>query len=309
MNLNHLAIFYAVAETGSVSGAAARLFISQPAVSKQLREFEETIGLTLFDRLPKGMRLTATGEELRVFAQRIFSTEAAAERRLAELRDARSGRLSIGASMTIGNYLLPTLLARYQRRYPGVEVQLDIANTEVIQHKLLENTLDLGFTEGFVEEGELEAKVFAVDQLVVIAAPGHRFSERTDLRAAELCSEPCLLREPGSGTRAVVERTLAARDLHPISTMSLGSPEAIKQAVAAGAGISLVSRWTVATELRAGTLIVLPVIDLSVERPLHQLSLRHKHPSRAVEHFLEMLEHDGVLAEAGLTATGQGGLA
>lgn len=300
MNLNHLAIFHAVAETGSVSGAASRLFISQPAVSKQLREFEGVIGMPLFDRLPKGMRLTATGEVLLVFAQRIFATEAAAERRLAELRDARSGRLSIGASMTIGNYLLPNLLARYQQRYPGVDVQLEIANTEVIQQKLLANTLDLGFTEGFVEEEDLEEVVFALDQLVVIAAPGHRFAGRTDLRAEELCSEPCLLREQGSGTRAVVERTLSARDLHPISTMSLGSPEAIKQAVAAGAGISLVSRWTVTTELRAGTLIVLPVTDLTVERPLHRLSLRHKHPSRAVERFLDMLFQDEGLNGAGL---------
>ncbi len=289
MNLNHLAIFHAVAVSGSVSGAAGRLHVSQPAVSKQLREFEESVGMVLFDRQPKGMRLTAAGEVLLEYAQRIFTTEADAERVLAELRDLHAGRLAIGASMTIGNYLLPPILARFQQRYPGVDIQLDIANTENIQQRLLANSLDLGFTEGFVDNPELEAQVFAVDELVVIAEPGHRFIDRTDLGAAELCREPCILREPGSGTRAVIEHELERRGIRPVARMSLGSPEAIKQAVAAGAGISLVSRLTVATELLAGTLSVLPVTDLHLERPLHQVSLMNKHPSRAVERFLALL--------------------
>ena len=289
MNLNHLAIFLAVAESGSIGGGAARLYISQPAVSKQLKEFEHTLGLVLFDRLPKGVRLTAAGEQLLVFARRIAVAESAAEQALAEMRDLHSGRLAIGASTTIGNYLLPSLLAEYRRTWPGIEIALEIANTEVIQHKLLENTLDLGMTEGFVQSDELHAEVFAMDRLVMIAAPDHHLAGRTGLTLQQLCNEPCLLREPGSGTRSVIEHMLMQRGLQHTPAMSLGSTEAIKQAVAAGAGISLVSRLAVTSELAAGTLILLPVGDLQLERPLHTVSLRNKHASQAVQAFLELL--------------------
>ena len=154
MNLNHLAIFLAVAESGSIGGGAVRLHISQPAVSKQLKEFEHTLGLPLFDRLPKGVRLTAAGEQLLVFARRVAAAEGAAEQTLAELRGLHAGRLAIGASTTIGNYLLPALLAQCRQTWPGIEIALEIANTDVIQHKLLENSLDLGLTEGFVENDD-----------------------------------------------------------------------------------------------------------------------------------------------------------
>ena len=289
MNLNHLAIFLAVAESGSIGGGAARLYISQPAVSKQLKEFEHTLGLVLFDRLPKGVRLTAAGEQLLVFAQRIAVAESAAEQALAEMRDLHAGRLAIGASTTIGNYLLPSLLAEYRRTWPGIEIALEIANTEVIQHKLLENTLDLGMIEGFVQSDELHAEVFAMDRLVMIAAPDHHLAGRTELTLQQLCNEPCILREPGSGTRSVIEHMLMQRGLQHTPAMSLGSTEAIKRAVAAGAGISLVSRLAVASELAAGTLILLPVGDLQLERPLHKVSLRNKQPSQVIQAFMELL--------------------
>jgi len=289
LNLNHLAIFQAVAEAGSIGGGAARLHVSQPAVSKQLKEFEHTLGLALFDRLPKGVRLTAAGEQLLIFARRIATAESAAEQTLAEMRDLHAGRLAIGASTTIGNYMLPALLAQFRQTWPGIEIALEIANTEVIQHKLLENSLDLGLTEGFVESDELHADVFAMDSLVIIAAPNHHLAGRSGLTLEQLCDEPCVLREPGSGTRSVIERMLMERGLKHASAMSLGSTEAIKRAVAAGAGISLVSRLTVTSELAAGTLAVLSVDDLQLERPLHKVHLRNKQPSRAVQAFESLL--------------------
>lgn len=289
LNLNHLAIFKAVAESGSIGGGAAHLHISQPAVSKQLKEFEHTLGLALFDRLPKGVRLTAAGERLLVFARRIAAAEGAAEQTLAEMRDLHAGRLAVGASTTIGNYLLPTLLAQYRRMWPGIEIALEIANTEVIQHKLLENTLDLGLTEGFVESDELDAEVFAMDRLVIIAAPDYHLAGRDRLTLQQLCDEPCVLREAGSGTRSVIEHMLMQRGLQHTPAMCLGSTEAIKRAVAAGAGISLVSRLAVTSELAAGTLILLPVEDLQLERPLHKVNLRNKQSSRAVQAFEELL--------------------
>ncbi|MFE8070454.1 LysR family transcriptional regulator [Marinobacteraceae bacterium S3BR75-40.1] len=290
MNLNHLAIFRAVAEAGSVSGAALDLHISQPAVSKQLREFEARLGVPLVDRLPKGVRLTSAGTLLLDYARQIAHTEAAAERALRELADLQTGSLAIGASMTIGNYLMPRLLARFQRQFPGVDITLEIANTEDIQQRLLADSLDLGFTEGFVDQDRFAAEVFAMDELVVIAGPNHPLAERQEVAAEELARATCILREPGSGTRAVLEQVLEERGLHCGSRMALGSPEAIKQAVASGAGISVVSRLTIETELHAGTLVVLPVRDLKLARPLHRVSLRNRHPSRALERFLALLE-------------------
>jgi DNA-binding transcriptional LysR family regulator len=289
LNLNHLAIFQAVAEAGSIGGGAARLHISQPAVSKQLKDFESSLGLPLFDRLPKGVRLTGAGVQLLVFAQRISAAEAAAERTLADMRGLHAGKLAIGASTTIGNYLLPATLAEFRRAHPGIEIALEIANTEVIQHKLLDSALDLGLTEGFVESDELYAEVFAMDQIVVIAAPDHHLAKRSRLSLHELCDETCVLREPGSGTRSVIEHMLMQRGLEHKPAMSLGSTEAIKRAVADGAGISLVSRLAVSDELDGGTLVLLPVDDLQLERPLHKLSLRDKQPSRAVQVFAALL--------------------
>ena len=300
LNLNHLAIFQAVAEAGSIGGGAARLYISQPAVSKQLKEFEATLGLSLFDRLPKGVRLTAAGEQLLVYARRISAAENAAEQALAEIRDLHAGKLALGASPTIGNYLLPSLLAEYRRTRPGIEIVLEIANTELIQRKLLDNALDLGLTEGFVQSDELRAEVFAMDQIVVIAAPDHPLAKRTGLTLQQLCHEPCVLREPGSGTRSVIEHMLTQRGLHHATpAMSLGSTEAIKRAVAAGAGISLVSRLAVSSELAAKTLVLLPVEDLQLERPLHKLSLRNKQASLAVQAFADLLALH--LSERGLS--------
>jgi DNA-binding transcriptional LysR family regulator len=289
LNLNHLAIFQAIAEAGSIGGGAARLHISQPAASKQLKDFESTLGLALFDRLPRGVRLSAAGEQLLIYARRISATENAAEQALAELRNLHAGKLAIGASTTIGNYLLPALLAEYRHAWPGIEIVLEIANTELIQRKLLDNVLDLGLTEGFVESDELHAEVFAVDQIVVIAAPDHPLTKCSALTLQQLCHEPCVLREPGSGTRSVIEHMLTQRGLQHAAAMSLGSTEAIKRAVAAGAGISLVSRLAVSSELAAKTLVLLPVEDLQLERPLHKLSLRNKQASRAVQVFAELL--------------------
>lgn len=285
MNLNHLAIFHAVALEGSITLGAERLHISQPAVSKQLQELEKHLGLPLFDRLPRGVRLTETGELLESYARRLFGLEAEAEAALAELRGLDRGRLSIGASMTIGGYLLPDVLARFHQKYPGVDLRLEIANTEEVQQRLIEGTLDVGLTEGFLEHPELEAVVFREDEMVVIAPPGHPLLSAAFVSAERVCREPFLVREEGSGTRAVVERAFAERNLALRPVMSLGNIEAIKRAVAAGVGIAMVSALTVGLEQEAGTLAVVAVGDLTVRRPLHRLHLRGRHQGRAALAF------------------------
>jgi DNA-binding transcriptional LysR family regulator len=290
INLAHLAVFHAVASEGSVSRGAERLMVSQPAVSKQLRQLERSLGASLFDRLPKGVRPTAAGELLAGYARRIFALEAEAAEALAELRGMRRGSISVGASTTIGVYLLPEIFVRYRRAYPDVRMHMEVANSEVIRRRLVEGAIDVGLTEGIVEGDELDSTVFLRDELVPIAAPGHPLARgKRPVPAAMLCREPFVVRETGSGTKSVVERALAERGLSVTPVMSLGSTEAIKRAVAAGVGVAIVSRLTVQQELQLGRLVVLRVPDLPINRPLHRLTLRGRQPSQAVAAFMKML--------------------
>ncbi len=291
MNLNHLAVFHAVAEAGSVSGGAERLMISQPAVSKQLKELERALKTVLFDRLPKGVKPTEAGTLLAGYARRLFAVEAEAERAMAELGGLQRGKLIVGASTTVGAYLLPPVLARLRTKHPGLQIQLEIANTAVIQEQLLEGRLDVGLIEGFVNSPELESEVFQMDELVAIVPANHPLTaKRGKATAEQLCREPLILREPGSGTREVVQHALAGKGLRYDEVMSLGSTEAIKRAVAAGVGVAIVSKLTIEPETKLGTLVIVPLADLTIQRPLHRLLVRDHHPSRATLAFLEELK-------------------
>lgn len=289
MNLNHLAIFHAVALCSSVSGAAGRLHISQSAVSKQLGEFERALGLVLFDRLPRGVRLTEAGRLLQGYANRLFALEAEAEQALGDLQQLARGRIAIGASRTIGGYLLPAILARFRQSYPDVELSLRVDNTASIEAKLLAGEIDLGFTEGTVGSSYIDYRIFAQDELVLIAAPTHPAVARAPLPIGALRQYALLMHEPGSGTRAVTERALAAKRVSVQPAMTLASSEAIKQTVATGIGIAFISAAAVRTELAAGVLTTVAVRGLQIRRALYRLQLRTASCAPALEAFLRLL--------------------
>ena len=292
INRNHLALFRAVAEAGGFSHAAAAVHVSQPAISMQVAELESALGTMLFDRLPRGVRLTPAGEILFGYAQRIAALERDAERAMDELRGLRRGRLALGASATVGSYLLPAVLGDFRRRHPAVELTLTVDNTAGIRQRLLDGTLDLGLTEGTrPEDSELAVEVFAEDELVIITAPDHPLAARSQpVAVSRLCAEPMILREPGSGTRAVFERALAAHGAAVTNVaLVLNSPEAIKRAVAAGLGLAAVSRLCVESELAGGTLVTVPVHGLEMGRPLYALTLRGRRSSASVAAFLPLL--------------------
>jgi DNA-binding transcriptional LysR family regulator len=289
MNLNHLRVFAGVAAEGSLTRAAKTLRITQPAVTKQVKELEADLGQALFDRLPRGVRLTAAGEILYSHAQRILSAEDAAHAELRHLDNLERGRLSIGASTTIGSYLVPSLFGELHRSHPQIELDLQIANTSVIQAAVLDNRVDLGLTEGLVTSDSLEVEVVARDEMLAIAAPGHPLLARAPVQARELARVPLLLREQGSGTREVIEAALLAKGLRVTPIMSLGSTEALKSAVLHGLGIAIVSRLTATHELRSGLLAELPIADLHIRRDLRLIRLKGKHQSPATRAFLELL--------------------
>jgi len=290
MNLNHLSIFQAVAASGSVSGGARQLHISQSAVSKQLAEFERALGVVLLDRLPRGVRPTEAGRLLLGYANRLFAIEAEAVQALGDLQQLGRGRLAIGASRTIGGYMLPETLAAFARRHPGVELSLRVENTQAIEAKLLAGEIDIGFAEGVVSSEQLDYRVYAEDELVLIAAPRHPAAAGGPLPLAALAEHPLLMHEPGSGTRAVTERALAARGIRPRPAMTLASTEAIKHAVASGVALAFLSAQAIRTELKAGILRVVEVKGLRIRRPLYRVLLRSAWHSPALEAFLEELK-------------------
>lgn len=290
INFRQLRVFHAVAELGSFSAAAKSLYLSQSVISRHVAALEEGLDSLLLERGSRGVETTEAGEMLADYARRIFALEDEAGAALDELRDLRSGRLRIGASMTIGNYLLPKILAAYHERHPYVAIALTIANTETIQHDLRERTIDVGLTEGFVDGESFAVRVFTNDELVPVVAPNSPLGKNKALTLAGLADEPCIMRDTGSGTRAVLEQGLANHGVQLHHAMSLGSAEAVKQAVIAGAGFAIVSIHTVANELNSGQLVRLQLEDFTLRRPLHLLQLKHKHPTRAVGAFIELMD-------------------
>jgi DNA-binding transcriptional LysR family regulator len=289
MNLNHLAVFHAVAQTGSMTLGAERLDISQPAVSKQVQELEHALSVHLFDRIGRRVHLSQAGEILADYARRLFALAHEAQEAMADVRAAGRGRLVIGASTTIGTYLLPGVLAEFWRRHPRVELLVEIENTEQVHRRLARLELDVGLTEGFVEEEDLDAEIFHRDELVVIAPPSHRLAGKPRVSLSALQEEPFILREPGSGTRAVEERALACLKLPVRVAMALGSTEAIKRVVAESVGLAIVSRLAVHGECAAGTLAVLPVAGLHIERPLHLVRRKGRRDGPALQAFCAVL--------------------
>lgn len=292
MNFNHLQIFYKVAQLQHFTRAAEALFISQPAVSKQIHELEKSLGQPLFTRIGQKVHLTEAGRLLYGYAERIFSLTAEAEIALDELHGLLRGRLSIGASTTIGTYLLPDLLGRYTSLYPRIQLSVKVENTSAIQEAVLSQQLELGLVEGKVSHAELEVRPWRHDMLVLVSACDKALELPTDMTIQQFMdlNEPLVMREPGSGTRTVLEEALLAHGIQvPQPLMALGSTEAIKRVVSAGLGYAFISHLTIELEVAAQRLMQIPLSDFELLRPLYLIFPRRQRFSKAAESFLQLL--------------------
>lgn len=289
MNLNHLSIFQAVAASGSISTGARRLHLSQSAVSKQLGEFERSLGVNLFDRLPRGVRLTEAGRLLQGYANTLVAVESEAEAAIRDLRAGVRGRLRLGASRTVGAYLMPALLAQFRRAHPDVEIFLQVESTGTIERRLIESEIDIGFAEGVAGSEQLAYREFARDELVLIAAPRHPVTHHDPAPLSLVLQHPLLMHEVGSGTRAVTERAFAGKNITLRPSMTLASTEVIKHTVATGVGIAVLSAFAVRSELAAGSLRTVRMKGLTIHRPLYRIQRKGAWSSPAVEAFVAML--------------------
>ncbi len=290
MNLHHLSIFAAVAGTGSLTASSRKLHISQPALSRELKAFEGRLGVTLFERHSRGMRLTQAGEVLHHYAKRLFELEQAAEATLREIAGARRGRLAIGASNTIGTYVLPRLLASFRLQRPEVQVSVFVGNTEQVSEGVDDMRFNLGFIEGPLHREGLQAAIFQQDEIVPVASPGHPLLRRRRLTPADVSGQPLLVRESGSGTRELVAAALDRHGVVKGRAMELGNTEALKRAAIHGGGIAWLPRICIASELRAGTLRELPLRELTIVRPLMVLSRDGAPVEPAAAAFLQLLQ-------------------
>jgi DNA-binding transcriptional LysR family regulator len=247
------------------------------------------VGTPLVDRLPRGIQLTAAGRLLERHARTIFQAEHEAEAELAQLLGLERGRLAVGASTTIGSYLVPPVLGDFHALHPGVSVELEIGNTQAITQALLQGELDVGLTEGLAAGQGLDQQVLTHDEMVLIANSKHPLARRGRISLQQLPKLPFICREVGSGTRDVIEAALADVGVEIEPVMSLGSTESVKNAVVQGLGVAMVSRLTVALELRSELLVVVGVDGLHIRRALSLLTRRGKHPSPASGEFLRLL--------------------
>jgi len=252
-----LQVFHAVARHLSFTRAAEALHMTQPAVTFQVRQLEEHFNTRLFDRGHNRIALTDAGRRGFDHAERILELHAQMESEVRALTGEVSGVLLVGASTTIAEYVLPTLLGEFARRYPAVRLSLRVSNTEGIVWLVEENEIDLGVVEGPVQNGQLAVEECMQDRLVAVMPPGHALARRDRVEPGDLLAHPFVAREEGSGTREVILDYLRLNGHDPEGldiALELGSPESIKGAVAAGMGISVLSRSTLAKELALGSL-------------------------------------------------------
>jgi DNA-binding transcriptional LysR family regulator len=296
LNLHLLRLFAAVARQGSFSRAAETLHISQPAVSKGVRDFEAQIGNRLLERGGQGgVTLTEVGGLLMRHAATLFAAERAAEEELAALRGLHRGWLGVGASTTIATYQLPPFLGAFHKRYPGVELRLTSRNTRVIVELLSARELDIALVEGPVDDPGIEVRPWREEEMVLISGPDHRLVRATvPITMEAVADEIVLIREPGSGTRDVVLAALDAHRIVPRSILEIGSTEAIKQIVAAGFGIAIVSAAAAADQIALGRLVILKPRNFAVRRMLTRLSLPARQPSPPAAAFDALLDRPPV---------------
>jgi DNA-binding transcriptional LysR family regulator len=287
-----LRVFVAVAHRQSFTRAAEQMGLTQPGVSKSIRELERQAGTRLVERIPTGVRLTEAGTVLLGHARTILAEERAAEDALHALRGLGQGSLRIGASPTIATYLLPAFVHRFSTQHPAIELHLHTAPSRDVAASLLARDLDVGFAEAPVpEDARLRVIPWREDELVVVAAPSHPLAPQAPISIAALANELLVLREPGSGTRKTVLDMLEAQHVVPHRIMDADSVESIKRIVAAGLGLSIISRAAIEDMLSLRRLVVLDTTDYRMTRPMNRLSLRTGQ-SAATKAFVAMLDPD-----------------
>lgn len=293
MEDHKLKVFCTVAETKSFSKASEIIYLTQPAVSLLIQAIEEIYETKLFDRASNTVTLTPAGEMLYKYAKEILNLYAAAEKSIGEITGFVKGSISVGASSTIGNYLLPGVIAAFRKTHPKIKIHLLVGNTKRVVELLNAGNIDIGLVEGDVARQKMVVDKLVADELVLIVPPLHPLAKKRNVSIFEITKEPFIFREEGSGTRQVIEKYLGKYSITPqnmMISMVLGSTEAIKESVENGIGIAIVSRWAVRKEIKYGTLKPLSFKEEKMLRDFSLIFQKKAISSHAVDEFLSYLK-------------------
>ncbi len=299
VTLRQLRTFKTVADLNSFSLAAQRLKLSQPSISYQVKELEEALGVPLLDRLGKRVQLTEAGTLLYGYARRMLDVLDEATIAIEEMRGIQRGNLRVGASTTVGIYLLPAALGAFKKLHPGLVISLEIGLRARVQEQVLRNELDLAVVGPASKDPELAIIPFISDELVVVAPANHPLASRRGLTLKDLAGQPFVMREPASGSRLSLEKAARKAGAKLSVAMELGSNGAIKHAVESGLGLAVISRYAMVLELSSGRLVELDVRGFPIRRDWHIVHLRRRKLPSSVTAFIDFLKGGSWLSQNG----------
>lgn len=289
MNLDKLRIFYAVANHNSFTRASEDLFLTQPGISKHIKHLEDYYGLRLFDRLGKKVVLTQAGDVLYESTQRILQLIDDAKEKIDDLKAMAGGKISVGASFTAGIHIIPEILGRFYRMYPEIEILLDISLSHYVAEKVIANELDIGFIGAPYDDERLITKKLCEDRLVVIIPKDHQWNRRKSIKLAELADQPFILAKKGSGTRAIIEKQLQNTGVNLQKKIEFGNTEAVKKAVAAGIGVSIISEFSIKNEVAVGQLKPISLSDNALFRTFYFTYHKDKYLTNITRALIKLL--------------------
>ncbi|MCR1934906.1 selenium metabolism-associated LysR family transcriptional regulator [Clostridium tepidum] len=287
MNERKLRIFYEVAEKLNMTEVAEKLYISQPAVSQTILELENELGVKLFDRINRRLYLTNEGEIFLNYVRRILNMYDDSIRSLKDINNLKTGKLKIGASTTIGIYILPDIIGKFSKEYKGIDISIAIENTKLISNMILDNSIDLAFVEGPVYNEEIIKENFCDDELVFITSSEHQWSNKDYISIDEIQKEKIIMREMGSGTREVFESYMTSNNVNYNIAFELGNTEAIKKAVEAGLGISCISKRCIKNELNNNKLSQTKLKEFQIKRNFILIYHKDKFLSKLLKTFIK----------------------
>ena len=292
LNIENLIMFCLVVDEGSISQAARLSFVSQPAVTRQIHQLENYYGALLFDRSEGKLSVTKIGRELYPFAKAIINDFNHSKEVIQQLTDEYHANLRVGASLTIGEYLLPRLLGKFKKQKPEIKVTLTIKNTALVLEDLSKDVIDLALVEGAVENTDFIVEKFAEDELILICSPDHPWKDREEIHIEELVNERMIWRESTSGTRHTVESKLREYGvLEKINSyMEIGSTQAIKSMIEAGLGITILPRLTVVRELELGLLREVNISGVKITRNLWLVKKNQRFNKSEVDNFVQFIQ-------------------
>ncbi|KON90285.1 LysR family transcriptional regulator [Sporosarcina globispora] len=291
MNIGNLKMFCRVVDEGSISKAARMSYVSQPSVTSQIRQLEKYYGVDLFDRSGGKLTTTEAGMTLYPYAKEIIDYLKKSEEAVQHIFNDYESTLYIGASLTIGEYLLPGILGEFQKEYKNINFSLTIGNTPSIVGNLENHDIDIALVEGIVTNESLQTKKFAEDELILVIPSNHRWKNMNEISINELSEEKMIWREENSGARNIIEKIFTERNvMNKIrSRMEFGSTQSIKSAIEVGLGIGIIPKWSVIRELEMGVLKHMPISDITISRDLWVVQRPSRFPKKTMEQFTAFL--------------------